>query len=93
MSEDPYPRLALWAENEMTLKPDSVTALRGDDAAAAGHALLAAATKNTSSSDEEKQTPGPIAPVPASKADVLARVCGALTTGDTAAGEAILHAE
>lgn len=77
----------------MTLNPDSATALRGDDAAAAGHALVAAVAGNTSSSDEEGKSPAPVVPVPASKADVLARVCGALTTGDTAAGEAILHAE
>jgi len=35
-----YDELAQWAENDMTLTPNSHTALRGDDAAAAGRALL-----------------------------------------------------
>lgn len=41
--QERYRRMAEWAENEMELKPDSTTALRGGDAAAHARAMFEAA--------------------------------------------------
>ncbi|HEX7353852.1 MAG TPA: hypothetical protein VF288_03355 [Mycobacteriales bacterium] len=46
-----YQRAADWAETEMTLKPDSTTALRSKDAAAFGRDLLERATGGRPSID------------------------------------------
>ena len=45
-TEQDYADAAAWAENEMTLRSGSTTALRGGDAAAYGAAVLATATSN-----------------------------------------------
>jgi len=41
--QERYHQMSDWAENEMELKPDSTTALRGADAAAHARAMLEAA--------------------------------------------------
>lgn len=43
-TEQDYAQAAHWAEDDMTIKPASTTALRGDDAAAFGRDLLERAT-------------------------------------------------
>lgn len=60
--EKDYRQAAEWAEHDMTLKPSSKTALRGDTAATFGRDLLERATGGRPSIDP-KARPGQHSPV------------------------------
>lgn len=52
-SEQNYAEAAQWAEDEMTMKPASTTALRGTNAAAFGRDLVERATEGQPSLDPD----------------------------------------